>query len=353
MELLRDPLMVQHLMKHEELIKTNFNVPPDETPAHFLLRQSNELFMNEDHKLTSVTMTYSIPTLITSMKTTCITCSQPLAIKKNINSLLFDDVLGTIKITIIIKHCKRCKHTYYPGFFESFSDKVRQYYVGWNNYKIFVSTNQSSFSRDLLDRLICMKQKCHTTFIGKAAAYNLHHMPDNTLDKRRLSEAYFKYTYLLYRLRYNLPLIITNGIDDTLKSEFPIMYECFQNKHRNHVCEIPGCKDCLVIDGNMKTHRKVCSGIGCHEDPIFKSKFCEKHAEGENIRRVENGQQELKDGEYHIEKIERKVTIYKRHLYQVKWKEYEERTLEPRENIPRILVELFERYSNIYSFQTF
>ena len=58
------------------------------------------------------------------------------------------------------------------------------------------------------------------------------------------------------------------------------------------------------------------------------------------------GVQELKDGEYHIDKILKKVTRKKRHLYEVAWKGYEQHTLEPRENIPRILVELFERYGD-------
>ena len=188
-----------------------------------------------------------------------------------------------------------------------------------------------------------MKLKCHTTFIGKAATYNYHQMPANTLDKRRLSEGYFKYTFISFRERHNLPLCITNGIDDTLKTEFAAMYQQFQHHYRNHFCKKPGCMDFLVIDGNMKTHRKVCSGIGCQEDPKVGSKFCEMHAKGEEMREIENGQQKLKEGEYHIERIKRKVKKNERHLYQVKWQEYEERTLEPRENIPHILVELFER----------
>ena len=237
-----------------------------------------------------------------------------------------------MNITIITKYCNHCRLTYYPGYFESFLDKVRQYYDVWDSYKIFVSTNQTAFSRDMLDRLICMKQKCHTTFMGKAAAYNLHHMyckSDDVLDKRRLSDAYFKYTYILFRARYNLPLLIINGIDETLSTQFPVLYEHFQSKYGNHVCEKPGCTDCLVIDGNMKTHRKVCKGIGCREDPVFKSQFCQKHLEGETDRKVENGQQELEEGEYHIERIVRKVTINKRNLYDIKWEKYDETTFEP------------------------
>ena len=168
--------------------------------------------------------------------------------EKNVESTLYDDVLGSNKIAIITKYCSSCQYTYYPGYFESFSDHFRQYYDGWDSYGIFVSTNCSSLNIDLLDRLICLKQKGHTTFIGKASAYNLHHMYRNSkdvLDKRRLSNAYFKYTYILFRTRHNLPLNINNGIEETLKMEFPCMYEKFQEKYGTHACDKPGCADCL------------------------------------------------------------------------------------------------------------
>ena len=55
------------------------------------------------------------------------------------------------------------------------------FYTEWGNYGLLISTYCSAafstepFSTDLLDRLICMKQKCHTTFLGKTQAYNMQH----------------------------------------------------------------------------------------------------------------------------------------------------------------------------------
>ncbi len=262
--------------------------------------------------------------------------------------MLYDDVLGSYKISIITKYCNHCKHTYYPGYFENWKEKERQYYAGWSSYGIFVSTICSAFSIDLLHRLVCMKQKCHNTFIGKAASYNLHHSykdSDEVLDKRRLSEGYYKYTFISFKERYNLPLDIHDGIDSSLKNQFASMYDVFQKKYGSHACNIPGCEDCLVIDGNMKAHRKLCKSHGCQEDPGYKSQFCKDHIDV-NSRDIVNGAQQLKDGEFHIEKIVKKVTRGKRHLYEISWKGYEEHTFEPRENIPRILVELFERYGD-------
>ena len=47
------------------------------------------------------------------------------------------------------------------------------------------------------------------------------------MDKRRLKEAYFKYTFLLYKERYDLPLNICGNIDEALDREFLSMYEKF------------------------------------------------------------------------------------------------------------------------------
>ena len=106
--------------------------------------------------------------------------------------------------------------------------------------------------------------------------------------------------------RHNMqPQQINNDIETTLKNQFSVLYEKFQEKYGSHACDKPGCASCLVIDGNMKTHRKVCKSNGCHEDPKFKAQFCQDHLKGEH-RSIVDGVQELKAGEYHIEKIIKK-----------------------------------------------
>ena len=92
----------------------------------------------------------------------------------------------------------------------------------------------------------------------------------------------------------------------------PVFYEAFTAKyagksllchdystneaHRNylaHRCSYPGCKNVMVIDGNMKKRRDVCAATeagfiqyeglsgalttGCQLSPAFQSKFCIHH----------------------------------------------------------------------------
>ena len=61
-----------------------------------------------------------------------------------------------------------------------------------------------------------------------------------------------------------------------------------------HRCDIQGCGDVMILDGNMKNNREVCfavdagyaefSGLpgrvrtGCPNTPAFKSRYCPLHA---------------------------------------------------------------------------
>ena len=148
-QILRDGHIVKHLLKHEHLIQDNFDIQQNVTPTNYILRMADELFVDKtvSNSIKS-SRSYSMPSLFASLKTKCLTCDKRLVVKKNIESVLYDDVLGSNKITIISKYCSHCKHTYYPGYFESFSEKVRQYYEGWESYGIFVSSIYSSFSLD-------------------------------------------------------------------------------------------------------------------------------------------------------------------------------------------------------------
>lgn len=60
-----------------------------------------------------------------------------------------------------------------------------------------------------------------------------------------------------------------------------------------HNCSFPGCKNVLVLDGNMKNRRDICLAkdagwirypglpgqvvTGCMASPAFKSRFCQEH----------------------------------------------------------------------------
>lgn len=60
-----------------------------------------------------------------------------------------------------------------------------------------------------------------------------------------------------------------------------------------HRCKFPGCKNVMVLDGNMKNQREICFAneagyvtypglpgrikTGCMASPAFKSRFCAHH----------------------------------------------------------------------------
>lgn len=59
-----------------------------------------------------------------------------------------------------------------------------------------------------------------------------------------------------------------------------------------HQCSFPGCKNVMVLDGNMKNRRDICSArdagwinypglpkviTGCMASPSYKSRFCKEH----------------------------------------------------------------------------
>ena len=344
--ILRDALAIEFLMKNPELIRFGFDIE-DECPQKFLLRKVNAGPANAQN---SSRKSYSLFPIAISRRVKCSSCQGTLKIKKCIDSTIFDDVFGKVHLKIITKYCKACKSTVYPGFQENQIEKTRLYDTDWDSYKIFVSTHCTVYSIDHLRRFAALKQKCHVTFYGRAEAYNYQHgyskkTAEGSMDHRRLIEAYFKYIYLEFRRRHNQPLLINGNIFDDIHAQYEDMYYLFQQRYSAHVCDVPGCKSCILIDGHMKAHRKVCAVKTCKNDPKLQSIYCSDHAE-KPLRELKMGAQELKDEEYHVERILSKKYVKKQWLFEVKWKGFDETTFEPKENLPRVLVEFFEIYGN-------
>ena len=346
--LLNDVVLIDYLTRNEALIQSAYHIPHDASPAEFLLQLVNDHSINACAP--SKVQTYSSYLLYASKKTECSFCKSKLKIKKKVIVKLHDDIFGSKNIDVVSKYCKSCKLTIYPGFAENYESNTRFYDSDWEEYGIFMSTFSSAFSIDFLSRFVSLKQKCCTTFMGRANAYNIHHgytTSDDSMDKRRLSEAYYKYTLLKFKERYSLPRMICGSIRDAMQADYQTLHQCFQERYRHHICDTPGCKNCLVIDGHMKAHRKVCQSKGCEHDPKHQSKFCDLHSKQESHTIDEENRQSLSENEFHIERIKRKCKQKGEWVYEVAWQGYEEGTFEPKENIPRVLVELFERYGDI------
>ena len=166
--ILSDVTTLNWLLKHDDVIRQHFDVPHGiSAGTHLLALQMLEVKTQP--------MTYSLPSLYASNLSTCCQCSALLKVKKQMKSTLFDDVLGTCQTSVITKYCKNCKLTYFPGYYENYIENIREYYPGWDKYPIFQSTHQTMLSMHLLKQMVCLKQKCHITFIGKAESYNLYH----------------------------------------------------------------------------------------------------------------------------------------------------------------------------------
>ena len=173
------------------------------------------------------------------------------------------------------------------------------------------------------------------------------------LDYRKLDIAYFKYSALRFLVRHHRQLKLNADIDEHLLDMKDDHMNMFRDYTENHVCDVKGCESVLVVDGHMKAHRKICKDRKCDNDPIVGKLYCSSHQE-ESGRRICEGVQETRDvNEYHVECIVGKEYIKKHRQwrYRVKWVGYEELTLEPRSHLPRILVEVFNRYgrSNVSS----
>ena len=347
--LMKDEVAIDYLMKIPETIKFVFKVAEDECPRKFLMRKTNSYVSIEPSRYGNGSV-YSYFPLALSIRKDCASCSGALIIKKCVDAKLYDDIFGTVQIKILTKFCKTCKTTVYPGFSDNQLTQMRIYDDDWEKYDIFVSTHCTAFSTDFLRRFVALKQKCHVTFFGRADSYNYQHQytnesSANSMDHRRLIEVYFKYILLSFKKRHELPMIINGNIFTDLEMQYKDMYHAFHNKYSSHTCDVTGCKTCIVIDGHMKATRKVCKFKTCQKDPILKCVYCSEHVNNLN-HEVIDGQQQLNENEYHIERIVRKIFKNKQWKYEVKWQDYEELTLEHKENIPRVLIELFEIYGN-------
>ena len=63
------------------------------------------------------------------------------------------------------------------------------------------------------------------------------------MDKRRLTESYFKYTYILYKERYGLKLEIKGNIHDALENDYDMLRKHFHIKYATHICDAKGCEN--------------------------------------------------------------------------------------------------------------
>ena len=180
--LLKDTAVINFLKKNEAVIKDYFHVPDDVSPQTYILNLSNEVGKSTTCALNK----YTISPVYATTKQACVFCRSKLVYEKTLHVAFYDDVLGTQKAAVLTRYCGPCKITYYPAFSEDYSTKIRVFDDNWEKCGIFLSTYRTACSLDFLERSVCLKLKCHTAFMGRAAAYNLQHRYANK-DVKKLS----------------------------------------------------------------------------------------------------------------------------------------------------------------------
>ena len=97
--------------------------------------------------------------------------------------------------------------------------------------------------------------------------YQLGQEDSQSLGKRVIGDAYYKFTLLEFRERYDLHLCFNMDVEKTLEEELTDYLDLFMEKGCTHACNVEGCGTCVIIDGHMKAHMKICGKKGCTMDP--------------------------------------------------------------------------------------
>lgn len=160
-------------------------------------------------------------------------------------------------------------------------------------------------------------------------------------------KAYYEFTSLLFLGRHSVPINFFNSIDTMLESDYDLLFAKFQQFAMKHSCTTVGCGNCLVVDGHMKAHRKLCKNNSCENEPKHLEKYCDEHLLNVDLPQIVDDHQTISQpDQFYISKIIEEINFNGKKLYKVQWENYSETTNEPKENIPRVLVELFDLYGD-------
>ena len=111
--------------------------------------------------------------------------------------------------------------------------------------------------------------------------------------------------------------------NSTLKEELPQLLDAFALRAANHKCAEVACKTCIVIDGHLKAHRKICSEKGCIKDPKYQSRCCAEHSNTVKLRSFIEEEQILSSAvEFYTWKVLRRLTRKNKRVYEIEWKGY-------------------------------
>ena len=357
--------------------------------------------MDFDNNLKSVITEEEIlaanKTNIIQLKTTrtrCEYCNAPLEyIKRDKRAEAF--IIYTRYGTQLGKHhehrCtnrRACRKGHYYGY--SVTDKHTKYEKNCLENKYLVTSRQTAFSVMYLYDLTLQILFSNSSFQSLAKIYNNLHFSKPTgkyreeIFQERITDAFFLYSLLEISQRYGLSTTFHLVIEISLTEYLPIIKISHREYWtRQHKCEAAGCGTCLVIDGGMKPHRKVCaakmsgvkifekSGVktvtGCTKIPAPKAKFCNDHKNEEtpcilgnkvqkstreslkNFRKKNSKDKSAPgDNVYTVESILDTRVKQGKKCYLVKWSEFPvaQSTWELESSIPVFIRKYYEKKTN-------
>ncbi|XP_066912461.1 uncharacterized protein [Clytia hemisphaerica] len=208
--------------------------------------------------------------------------------------------------------CRKCSITDFTTFYSFDGNRFLKID---DETKFLLSTEDTAFETSLLETyeweitIGCMP------FRSKVAIYNCKHgymtEPSETnnkekkttinnerlyLDRRRFTDGFLLYLVAKisrkYKIEVNSDVTDRNNLVDSINESF---YDAFLQKWSTHSCGMPGCSKVLILDGNMKACRQVCSVkevtrmgfktipgqliTGCMNTPSKGLRVCEEHKE--------------------------------------------------------------------------
>ena len=142
--------------------------------------------------------------------------------------------------------------------------------------------------------------------------------------------------------------VIKHDIDSELNEGVGQLEMAFKSHALKHICSKKGCKKIVILDGHMKATRKICKKSDCVNDPQLGSLFCKEHIDKCNVEVTLSSNNSAPDAYYVEEILDNRLNKKLRKLeYLIKWKNYDDKTWEPEENIPRVLIEQYKKYKTI------
>ena len=199
-----------------------------------------------------------------------------------------------------------------------------------------------------------------------------------SLNEKRVTRAFFVYALLDISRRYEMPMTFDpDSVDTTLKKYFEELHVLIQKQWGSHQCEVSGCGRALVIDGGLKTKRKICGArtagiykykhssnhtvVGCTRIPQVGEKFCGEHVSSnmpsvpanklmtETVKKLRSSVQRVKtertdDDIFNVVGLHGKKKSKKGEwLYLVQWQDYSTKTWENATNIPKYIRDFHDK----------